>query len=149
MAYFVNKDQFVGMLSITFENGSYFDDFAEQWEPTHFEKLFGKALWDSFLVDPTSETYTLLINECKQLFKWFFYFDYVIYLESFQSTIGSQEADAEHSQRAQQSRNYKAVRAWNHGRDLYPFTWSTLSESGLYPDLGDQATIVTQNVWAI
>jgi len=150
MTYFVNEDQFIGMISIEFEDGSYFDDFAGQWEQSFFIKVFGEDLWKAFVATPDDPSMATLKDVCSKLFRWFFYFDYVIYSQSYQTTIGAMESESENAMRDKQMRNHKAVKSWNMGVDTYPTAYKLLEGDTTYkPLLIDEVTIERQNVWAI
>jgi hypothetical protein len=150
MAHFIKEAQFDGMFNLVIEDGSFFQDFATQWEDIWVEKLFGYDLWNTYQTDPGDPNMVDFKEECERILKYFFYRDYSLEVQSFQSTIGNMGADTENANRGKQSRNYKMVKLWNIGVDMYPESHSYLKDLDKYPGLSSEpAEIERENVFGI
>jgi len=150
MAHFITEEQFNGMLNLVIEDGSFFQDYATQWENQWVEKLFGYELWNRYQTNSGDPAMQDFQEECERLLKYFFYHDYSLEVESFQSTVGSMESDVENANRNRKSRNYKIVKLWNIGVEIYQESWDYLDSLGTYPELPDTATDIERlNVFGI
>ncbi len=147
MALILTYEQFNGRLNLVIEDGSFFDDYLEHWEQDIFVKLFGNDLWAQLQVDPSSPDMEHLVVAARKIMAELFYYDYVIEIESFQSTEGSMKSSTENATRDRQSRNHKAVSAYNRAVALYNGAYDELKAE--YPLIGQKASLKMQNVWAI
>lgn len=117
----IAKTDFVGFINIDFkETNDTFDVYAAQAEQIMLTKLFGQAMYDDMLANPTEANYVYLIdNYLKSMQKGFFYYLFNLDRESYNTTLGEFEALAENAQKNVFVRNKKWVDAWNDGLKYY------------------------------
>lgn len=150
MARFIKEDQFNGMFNLVIEDGSFFQDYANDWENIWVEKLFGSDLWNRYQFNADDPDMIDFKDECERLLKYFFYLDYQTEVESFASTVGNMSATTENAERNRQSRNAKAIKLWNIGVDIYPDSHRYLDDLDKYPELiKEPASIPRLNVFGI
>ena len=109
----VSKTDFVGFIAIEFSSVNGVDDFtpyADQLEKKILTDLFGKAMYDDMLLNPTEPTYVYLIDTyLKDMQQGFFYYYYLRDRESYSSTLGEMEAQAENAERNRLSRTRRMM----------------------------------------
>lgn len=150
MAYFIKEEQFNGMFNLVIEDGSFFQDYAQQWEELNVPKLFGYDMWNRYLTEHNQPEMQDFTEQCERLLKHFFYYDYSVEVESYQSTIGNMTSDVENAERNRLARNHKMVQLWNIGVDTYVEVFGFLRDLETYPQLPDEPyPIVKQNVFGI
>jgi len=114
----LSKDQFIGFYNIDFSDiADDFTAYAEQLEKQVLTDLFGKAMADDIIADPTKQEYVDL--ELVEILKNFFYFYYLRDRESYSATLGEFESAAQNATRAKLSRNRKIINMYNLGIKLY------------------------------
>ena len=117
----ITKDDFVGFRNIDFkQSNDGFDVYSEQAEVLVLVDLFGQAMYDDMLANPTEPKYLTLIDDyLKAMMRGFFYYYFTIDRESYSTTIGEFEASSENAVRNRSSRNKKITDAWNSGLKQY------------------------------
>ena len=118
----LSEDQFVGYFTIDFSG--IVDDFtayADQTEQKVITDLFGKAMYDDMLANPTEQKYVDLITDYSlaDMMRNFFYYYYNRDRQSYSSTLGEFESTAQNATRSLQSRNHKIAGSYNQGVELY------------------------------
>jgi len=148
----ISKDDFVGFWNIQFsETETTFDIFAGQLEAKILIELFGSAMYQDMLANPTEANYVYLIDTyLKTMQRGFFYYYFLIDRESYSSTLGEFSSDAENSNRARQSRNAKITDAYNDGLLQYVESSNYVNENlGDYPLYTETKPKTPINVWGI
>ncbi len=117
----ITKADFVGFINIEFqETDDLFDVYADQAEELVLTDLFGSAMYQDMLANPTEPIYVTLIDTyLKAMMKGYFYYYFNIDRESYTTTIGEFEAAAENATRNRASRNKKITQQWNAGTVQY------------------------------
>ncbi len=152
MLNLVSKSDFVGFRNIDFvETDATFDVYSEQAEELVLVDLFGQAMYDDMLTNPTEPKYVTLIDTyLKTMMRGFFYYYFTIDRESYSTTVGEFEAKAENAQRNKTSRNKKITDSWNAGLKQYNDCAKFVSDDLITYDLY-AVTELRQplNVWGI
>jgi hypothetical protein len=150
MAYFISEEQFNGMFNLVIEDGSFFKEYADQWENIWVPRLIGWDLYNHYINNVGKPSMFDLKTQMEIVLKHFFYLDYQVEVESFASTVGNMSAKVENASRARQSRNAKAVKLFNIGCDLWDESYDYLDDLGDYPQLKAKKVIIEKlNVFGI
>lgn len=149
----ITKEQFVGYYTIDFSDiADDFSDYADQTEQMVLSDLFGIAMYNDMLANPTDAKYTDLINNysLSDMCRDFFYFYYLRDRQSYSSTLGEFESEAQNAIRSVNSRNKKVTDAFNRGVKLYVAASEYVSDNKDTYDLYTETEpIYMTNVWGI
>ena len=118
----LDKSQFVGYFTIDFSDiADDFTPYADQTEKKIMIDLFGKAMYDDMLTNPTEQKYVDLINNynLSDMMRDFFYYYYLRDRQSYSSTLGEFQSQAQNATRSLLSRNRKIADKYNLGVELY------------------------------
>jgi len=152
MLRLITKADFVGFLTIQFsETDDVFDTYQDQVEQRYMVDLFGKEMYDDMVLNPTEANYAYLIdNYLTDMMKGIFYYEFNLDRESYSSTLGQFESDAQNAQRNRASRNMKTIERWNDGVKLYLECAKYVNDNiEDYPLYTETIMKYRQNVWGI
>ena len=150
---FLSKDQFVGYYTIDFSDiADDFSDYAEQTEKKVLTDAFGKAMYDDMVANPTDAKYVTLFTDydLDDMLRNFFYFYYLRDRNSYSSTLGEFESEAQNATRSIPSRNRKITTAYNDALELY---WKAAEyvhdNTDTYTLYSETLLLTRTNVWGI
>jgi len=148
----ISKEDFVGFRNIDFpESNATFEVYAAQAEELVLTDLFGADMYADMLANPTELKYVTLINDyLKTMMRGYFYYYFNTDRESYSTSIGEFEAQAENAVRNRGSRNKKVIDAWNNGTNQYVLAYGYVNENKdvytLYTETQPRQKL---NIWGI
>ena len=148
----ISKSDFVGFKNIQFsETEQVFDVYALQMEQKIIPELFGSAMYNDMLANPTEPDYVYLIDTyLKSMQKGFFYYYFLPDRESYSSTMGEFSSDAENAERNRASRNDKTTQAYNDALVQYIEAFMYVNDNiDKYPLYTETKPRTPLNVWGI
>jgi len=125
--YFLSKEQFVGPLSIYWGTNDQFDSWAPIMEEKVMIGYFGYKFWNAFKAAPAS--YPDLQAKLQEMMPGFFYYYFVRDQQSYDTSVGIYQADAENATKVQPQVVSKMIQNYNLAVEYYNGTVEWIGEN--------------------